>query len=85
MMNNKVLVYLYVPTLEKKYEVFLPVNRKVGEVCSLIAKGLKDISNNYYNITNYEHLYNRINGVMYNETVLLKNTNIRNGSQLVFM
>ena len=84
-MNNKVLVNLYVPALEKKYEVFLPVNRKIGEICSLIAKGLIEVSNNYYNITNCEHLYNRSNGGEYNESKLLKNTDIKNGSQLVFM
>lgn len=84
-MNNKVLVKLYVPTLEKKYELFLPSNRKIGEICSLIAKGLTEISNGYYQITNFEHLYNRNNGSMYNEALLLKNTNIRNGTELVFM
>ena len=29
-MNNKVLINLYVPILEKKYELFLPANRKIG-------------------------------------------------------
>ncbi len=85
MMNNKVLVNLYVPTLEKKYELFLPANRKIGEICTLIAKGLTEISNGYYQITNFEHLYNRSNGTMYNEALLLKNTNIRNGTELVLM
>ena len=31
-MNNKVLVNLYIPFLEKKYEVFLPANKKIGEI-----------------------------------------------------
>lgn len=84
-MNNKVLINLYVPMLEKKYEIFLPVNRKIGEICNLIAKGLVEISNDYYIITNCEHLYNRVNGSIYNEKMLLKNTDIRNGSELVFM
>ena len=84
-MNNKVLVKLYVPTLEKKYALFLPAYRKIGEICSLIAKRLTEISNGYYQITNFEHLYNRNNGSMYNEALLLKNTNIRNGTELVFM
>ena len=84
-MNNKVLVNLYVPNLEKKYEVFLPINRTISEICYLIAKGLTEISNNYYNITNCEHLYNRSNGNAYNESLLLKNTDIRNGSELIFM
>ncbi len=84
-MNNKVLVTIYVPSLEKKYEVFLPINRKIGEICTLIAKCLIEVSNNYYHITNCEHLYNRASGAIYNEENLLKKTDIRNGSELVYM
>ncbi len=84
-MNNKVLVLLYVPILEKKYEVFLPSNRRIGEICSMLAKGLVEVSNDYYQVTNKEHLYSRVNGVIYDEKQLLKNTNIRNGSRLILM
>ena len=35
-MNNKVLVNIYVPLLEKKYEVFLHANKKSGEIIILV-------------------------------------------------
>ena len=47
-MNNKVLVNLYVPFLEKKYEIFLPANKKIGEIIYLIGKTLPDITGGYY-------------------------------------
>ena len=31
-MDNKVLVTIIVPLIEKKYEVFLPANKKIGEI-----------------------------------------------------
>ena len=71
-MEDKVLVTIIVPLIEKKYEVFLPVNKKIGEISSLLAKGLVDVSNGYYIVTNKEKFYNRI-------------TDIRYGTQLVFM
>jgi len=37
-MNNKVLVELLVPIIEEKYDVFLPVNRKVGEIIKILSK-----------------------------------------------
>ncbi|MBD9099122.1 hypothetical protein EGP98_05985 [bacterium] len=84
-MEDKVLVTIIVPLIEKKYEVFLPVNKKIGEISSLLAKGLVDVSNGYYIVTNKEKFYNRITGKEYNNNVILQKTDIRYGTQLVFM
>ena len=32
MLENKILVNLYVLSLDKKYEVFIPINEKVGNI-----------------------------------------------------
>ena len=84
-MENKVLVNLYIPFLEKKYEVFLPVNKKVGEIVYLISKTLTDITGGYYVYKGEERIYNRLNGNEYNFNEILKYTGIRNGTDLVFM
>lgn len=84
-MDNKVLVTIIVPLIEKKYEVFLPANKKIGEIVTLLSKGLVEVSNGYYIITNKERLYNRVNGKEYNNDQILKNTDIRHGTWLVFM
>ena len=47
-MNDKVLINLYIPFIEKKYEVFIPANKKIGEIVYLIGNSLKDITNGYY-------------------------------------
>lgn len=84
-MDNKVLVTIIVPLIEKKYEVFLPANKKIGEIVSLLSKGLVEVSNGYYIITNKEKLYNRMTGKEYNNNKILKNTDIRHGTWLVLM
>lgn len=84
-MNNKVLVNLYIPFLEKKYELFLPANKRIGEIIYLIGKTLPDISGGYYDYKENERLYSRVNGKEYQINEILKNTNIRNGSELIFM
>ena len=83
-MKNKVLVNLYVPFLEKKYELFLPVNNKIGEIIVLIGRALPDVTGGYYNHQE-ERLYNRLNGYEYQVNETIKNTNIRNGTELIFM
>ncbi len=84
-MENKVLVNLYVPVLEKTYEVFLPANKKIGEIIQLLGKALVDVSGGYYVYQEIERLYNRQTGKEYSLNELLKFTNIRNGSELIFL
>ena len=84
-MNNKVLVNIYVPLLEKKYEVFLPANKKIGEIIILVGKALNEISGGYYQFKNTERLYNRINGREDPINQLLKYTSMRNSTELIFM
>ena len=84
-MNNKVLVNLYVPLLEKKYELFIPADRKVSEIIYLIGNSLNDITGGYYIYNKTERLYNRQTGKEYNAGEYLKFTSIRNGTELVFM
>lgn len=84
-MENKVLVNLYIPFLEKKYEIFLPVSKTIGEIIYLLAKVLPEVTGGYYEYKGEERIYNRINGFEYNINELVKFTNIRNGSELIFM
>ncbi len=79
------MVTLYVPLIEKKYEVFLPVSRKVGEILFLLSKSIGDISDGIYNLRGDEGLYNRITGQEYKLNEMIKDTNVRNGTQLVFI
>ena len=42
MYDNKVLINLYVLSLGKNYELFLPVNEKIGNILSLLDKVMFD-------------------------------------------
>ena len=84
-MEDKVLVNVYVPFIEKKYEVFLPAGKKISEITYLIGNSLNEITGGYYIYKKNERLYNRENGKEYNSNELLKHTQIRNGTEIVFM
>ena len=84
-MKDKVLVNIYVPFIEKKYEVFLPIGKRISEITYLIGNSLNDITGGYYIYKKNERLYNRQTGKEYNSNEYLKFTNIRNGTELVFM
>lgn len=83
-MYLKILIELYVPEIEEQYELYIPVNKTVGYCVKQIKKMLKE---------RYEELkddmpvniYNKRTGQMYSNNTLVRNTNIRNGTQLVLL
>lgn len=84
-MDNKVLVTLYVPHLDAKYDIYIPVNKRIHVVIDLIKKSLTDLSEGNFNTSiNYE-LYNYDNGELYNMNTLVRDTDIRNNSRIVIV
>ncbi len=84
-MRNKVLVEITVPEIDQTYNAFLPINKKVGNILVLITKAISDMSNNNYQVSTTNALYNRITGEKYNTDDLIRETNIRNGTKLVLL
>ena len=84
-MNNKVLVILYVPIIEKEYNCFIPVNKKVQNVINLLAKSLYEMNNNNFDINHNHMLYLKDTGKEINRNLRVKDTNIRNATELVLI
>lgn len=83
-MDFKVLVTVYVPEIEKSYDLYLPINKTIGSICNLLVLLInEDTSNAYPKKKNYA-LCNRYNSQLYKFSDYLRDTDIRNGSQLVF-
>lgn len=85
MIENKVLVSLNVPVLEQKYDVYLPVNRKVHNVIKMLKATLFDLSNGLFKVDQNYVLYNKENGMMYDMNMLVRDTDIRNGSMIIML
>ncbi len=84
-MKNKVLIELYVPSIDEVYNLYLPVNRKIGNIIVLLNKSLFELTNGSFIGSDLTMLYNRQTGEKYAINILLRETNIRNGSSLVLL
>lgn len=82
-MDYKILIKLFLPEMEQNYEMYIPANRTVGQVIELINKVVNDITLNVYPIKDGLQLMNRRNNTLYNYSDIVRNTNIRNGTELV--
>lgn len=85
MLMNKVLVKMFFPRIDKQYELWLPLNKRLHCIISLILKGVNDLNDGIYEYDDLPILYNRATGEYYDINCIIQDTNIRNGTELILM
>ncbi len=84
-MKNKVLVEVYIPSLDENYNLFLPLNKNIADIILLIGKSISEMKLiEGIDFSNYS-LYNRENILKYKPDKTIRETNIRNGVRLILM
>ena len=84
-MDNKVLITLYIPHLDKKYDMYIPVNKRIHVIIDLVKKALYELSEGSFRENDDYELYNYETGELYNMNDLVRDTNIRNNSKIVII
>lgn len=82
---DRVLIDLYVPAIEMKYNVWIPLNKEIYAIISLIVKGIKEIKKDQYSPTQLPNLYDKQTGEKYDVNSKVKDTSIRNGSEIILI
>jgi hypothetical protein len=84
-MKNKILVEVKVPEIDETYSVFLPINKKMGNIIILLNKAISEMSGGNLKLSNFNTLYNAATGKEYQVDVILSETDIRTGTKLVLL
>jgi len=84
-MNNKVLVSLIVPSIEERYNVFIPINKKTIEIIFLLNKAINDMTNGSFPLNNNLSLINAETGVIYDVDSTFIENNILNDTKLILI
>ena len=66
---NKVLVTVYVPLIEQEYNLFIPVNRKIGLVKKILVNSIVELSDGAYMIDTEIALYNKMTNQEYKDDI----------------
>ena len=82
-MDNKILVIVYIPMIEKEYDVMIPVFRKIGTIKSLIIKTIKEDGNGEFLSPSTTYLYDKKSGNKLDDNIFVKHSVIVNGSKLI--
>ena len=84
-MEYRVLIRLFVPEIEEEYEMYIPINKFVGEIVRSINQLTNSMSAGVLPIKDEVYLINRHTGVCYSGDMLIRDTDIRNGTELVMI
>lgn len=84
-MNNKILIGLYIPLIEKNYDVYIPINKKIGTIKKLIEEGLIELTDNSYVIKEDSNFYSKETGQIYDVNKSVRETDLKNGSRIILI
>ena len=83
-MNFRVYIMLEIPILEKKYEMLVPIDRRIHDLVDILKANIPELKENYYQ-NKTPNLYNKTSGELYDMNQLIKNSNIKTGTRLVLI
>ena len=84
-MKYKVLVEVYVPELDVSYDLFIPSNKKVGNVVLLLVKAINELSEGAYPVSVNHALMNSDTCMIYDLDLNMKDAAILNGTKLILV
>lgn len=85
MNKNKILIEIEIPLIEKKYDLFIPINKKIGTIKNLIEESLVDLTDNAYVPKEETNFYSKETGNIYDVNQTVRDTDLRNGSRIILI
>lgn len=85
MNKNKILIELEIPLIEKKYDLFIPINKRVGTIKSLIETSLVELTDNAYTPKADSNFYSKETGEIYDVNKNVRETDLKNGSRILLI
>ena len=81
--KNKILIELYLPEYEREYDIFIPINKRIGTIKSIIEKSLEEMIG--YEINDDSNFYSKDTGKEYDVQLLVKDTDLKNASKIILV
>lgn len=84
-MNHKALVEISVPAAGQKYDVYIPLERRMSDVVKMVAGALSDLSDGKYQATDEAILCDADTGMIFNVNMEVAELGIKTGSRLMLI
>lgn len=81
---NKLLISVEVPSIEQSFDLFIPINKKMGTIKEYIIKSIHELSGGILNDKNYL-FFDIDTGIKYGNNVYVKDSGIKNGARIIMV
>lgn len=82
---DKVLIDIFLPAINRSFEVYIPLDSKFYEITPLVSKMLSELSNGLFILGDDSILYERKTGNILNINMSARQLNIKNGDNLMLL
>ena len=82
-MKNKYLIIVSVPMLEKEFNIYIPIVKKVGIIKNLIINVVEENSDGNFVNDGCKHLYYKSTGEQLDDNQYVKYSDIQSGTRLI--
>lgn len=83
-MNFRVYITLDVPILDKKYELLVPIDRRIHDLIDLLKDNIPELKENYYS-NKTPNIFNKSSGELYEMNQIIKDSDIKTGTRLILI
>ena len=84
-MKNKVLVKVYVPSIDEQYEIYIPTNETIKKVLELIVKSVYELSDSNLNQESKHYMLDPDTSSIYTNEQIIRDTNIKNSKKIILI
>lgn len=84
-MSNKVLVEILVPAAGRSFDVWIPLESRMGEVTQMVIQALSELTAGEYKASVDAVLCDVLSGNMYDVNTEIAELGIKNGSRLMLI
>ena len=81
---NKLLISVEVPSIEQSFDLFIPINKKMGTIKQYIIKSIHELSGGILNDKNYL-FFDIDTGTKYGNNVYVKDSGRKNGARIIMV
>ena len=85
MNKNKILIEIEIPLIEKSYDLYIPINKKIGTIKKLMEEALVELTDNAYIIKQDTNFYSKETGQIYDVNKNVRDTDLKNGSRIILI
>ena len=82
---DKIYVSVFVPKIDKNFNIKLPINLDINYVLSEFQKAVFEITNGKYVINEQAKLYDKATGLVINNNNIVKYSGLKNGSSVMLL